>query len=155
TAAHTSLAFTGKPDTSPVLYAGRDVNRKRTLARNPPAAAANLARIVDDLPATVAGRTGTLECEKALCMPNFAGTTARRAGFRFRSGLGAASRARLASHRGWNADLRGFPGKSLLKAYFHVVAQVGSAFPPGSASPRGRHAEDTLKNVGERRSKIG
>ena len=50
-AAHAGLAFAGQPDAGAILDAGRNIDRQRALARDPPGAAADLARIVDHLAA--------------------------------------------------------------------------------------------------------
>src|SRR5215467_1292964 len=155
TAAQPGFALTRKADAGPILYTGRNIDRERALARDAPAAATDLARIVYDLSAAMAGWARALEREKTLRVPDLAGAAAGRTGFWFRSGLGAAPRAGLAGDRRRNADLGGFARKSLLKANFHVVAQVGSAFATGSASPRRSHSENALKNIGEGRPEIG
>src|SRR5205823_393143 len=117
---------------------------------------ADRAGIVDDLAAPLAARTGALQGEKTLGVTNLSVAAAGRAGFGFRSCLGAAAGAGLAGHRGWNADLCGLAGERLFEADLHVVAQVGAALAPGGgAAARSRHPENALENIGEGRAEIG
>src|SRR5262245_22321441 len=101
------------------------------------------------------GQARALKGEEALCMSNFACTAASRTRLRLGTGLGAASRASLARHRGWNADLRRFAGESLIEADFHIVPQVGAALAARTTAASACHAEDAFKNVSEGRSEIG
>src|SRR5262249_26844778 len=143
-------------DTGAVLDAGRDIDRQRAVARDAARSGARRTWILDHLAAALAPRASALEREEALGMSDAAGAVARWAGLGPRSGLGATARARLAGHRGGDADLRGLAGEGVLEADLHVVAQIGTALAPGAAAAAGTaHAEQVVEDVGECRGKVG
>src|SRR5262245_48214385 len=96
-------------------------------------------------------RAGPFQREKTLRVPNLAGAAAGRAWLRLGAGPGAASRASFACHRGWDANLRCFAGKSLVEGNFHVIAEVGPALTPGTPAAATCHAEDTFKDISKSR----
>src|SRR5439155_22604845 len=99
-AAQAGFAFTCKPDAGPILYAGRDIDRECALARNAPAAATDLARVVDHLPAAMTGRARALKRKETLGVPDLSDTSTGPARFRLGSSLRATARARFAGYRG-------------------------------------------------------
>src|ERR1700734_1976686 len=101
-AAYARLALAGKPDAGAVLNPRRNVDRKGTFPRRPPNPAVGRAGVLDDLAAPLAGRTGALEREEALGVPDLTLAAACRADLRLGARLGAASRAGFAGDRGRN-----------------------------------------------------
>src|SRR5262249_24567554 len=144
-----------QPNARPIFYPSRDIDREGALACHAPATTAHLARIVDHLAAAMTGQARALKGEEALCMSNFACTAASRTRLRLGTGLGAASRAGLARHRGWNAYLRRLAGKGLREAGPNIAPRVGAARAARTTAGGACHAEDAFKNVGECRSEIG
>src|SRR4051812_20321447 len=79
-APRSGFTLASEPDAGSILDPGRDVDRERALTRPPARARARAARIFDHLSAAVTGRTGALEREEALRMPDLALPAAGRAG---------------------------------------------------------------------------
>src|SRR6185437_1817973 len=155
-AAQAGLAFAGKPYTGAVLDAGRDVDRKISLARHPSGADAARARIVDHLAAALAGRAGALQREETLRMAHPAYAPAGGAGFRLGAGLGARAGAGFACDRSRDANLRGFAFVRFFERDLHVVAKIGAALAArGAAGAAARHAEDAFEDVCECGAEIG
>src|ERR671935_162699 len=67
-AAHARFAFTCKPDAGAILDSSRNVDRERALARHASRAGTRGTRVVDHLPAALAGRTRPLQREEPLRM---------------------------------------------------------------------------------------
>ena len=128
--------------------AGWNVHRQNALARNPAAAGAGVARLLNDLAAALAGGAGSLDGEKALAGPHLAEALAGRAsdgaGARFRAGAAAG----FAGHRGGDADLRGLAGERVAKRNFHVVFEIGAAL-LGAASAAAAASHELAEQVVE------
>src|SRR5674476_1100213 len=138
-----SCAGAGEPAAGAILDPGRDIDRQHALARDTAGAGAGRTGIVDYLAAALAGRTGALEREEALGMPDLAGAATGRARLRLGAGLGAGARADFAGDRGRNADLGGLALERLFEGDLHVVAQVGAALAAlaaAAAAPAAAHA---------------
>src|SRR5690606_8428809 len=88
-AAHAGFAFALQADAGAVLDAGGNVDRQRTLFRDPALAMAFGARIVDRLATAVAGRAGALHRKEALARAHAPGPVAGAACRRLRTRLGA------------------------------------------------------------------
>src|SRR5262249_38240297 len=93
TAPHAGLAFAGKPDACAVLDALRNVDGQCALARYPARAHTGRAGVLNHLATALTTRTGPLQREEALRLPDAAGAAAGRAGLRLGAGLGAGARA--------------------------------------------------------------
>src|SRR5262249_12190512 len=99
----------------------------------------------------VTARTGPLQCEKPLGMPNLALAAAHRTNSWFGAGLGAASRADLTRDGCGYVDLSGFAGERLFERQLHIIPHVGAALTAGTAAaPAAAHAEEIIENVSQR-----
>src|SRR6266851_6026529 len=152
-AAGPGLALACEPDAGSVLHAGRNIDRQGPLACDAPRARARRAWIVDHLTSALAARTGSLQCEEPLSMPDAALSATDRTSLGSGTGLCARARARFARHRSRNANLRRLAGIGLLQPDLHVVAQIGTTLAAGARAPSG-HAEDALEQVREGRAEI-
>ena len=65
------FSFTGHTNTCSFVDTRRNADRDGLAFVNPTFAATDFARIFDDFASAMAGRTGTLDHEKALLSPNF------------------------------------------------------------------------------------
>src|SRR5262249_55350393 len=97
-AAETSLALAREADACSVLYTRRNIDRESALSRGPAEAATWRTWGVDHLSAAVAARTGSLQREEPLGMPNLALAAAHCTNSWFGASLGAASRTGLAGN---------------------------------------------------------
>src|SRR6185312_16377643 len=138
-AARARLALAAQANARAVLDAGWNVDLERLLAPHAALAGADLARLVDDLAGTVAGRAGALDGEEALLGADAAAAVA---------GL-ARDRARHA-HRGLGAAV------GLLQRDFEIEAQVLAAHVGASAGARPAAAaiEHFLEDVAEHRAEV-
>src|SRR5690606_6626771 len=116
------------------------------------------AGLVDGLPASLAGRTGALDGEKALDRPHLAMPVAGLAGGGAGAGLRPRAAAGVALDGGGDVDIDRAAEKRIFQRDFKVVAQVRAARAgAGAALAASAHeiSEDVLEDVGHRGGEIG
>src|SRR6185312_12662281 len=155
-AARARLALAAQANARAVLDAGWNVDLERLLAPHAALAGADLARLVDDLAGTVAGRAGALDGEEALLGADAAAAVAGRALVRLGTGFGARAVAGLARDRARHAHRGLGAAVGLLQRDLEIEAQVLAAHVGASAGPRPAAAaiEHLLEDVAEHRAEV-
>src|SRR5207344_2701131 len=105
--------FARQSDPRRILDTCRDVNRQGSFARDPPAACADLAGLLNYLTAALAGHAGAFDREEALACADFAKALAGRACDGARSRFRSSTAASITCDRSRNANLRGLSVEGL------------------------------------------
>src|SRR5262249_16305511 len=151
-AAQAGLTLARKTDTGAIFDTRRDIDREGALARGTAEAPTRPTGCIDHLAASVAARTGPLQREEPLGVPDLTLPPAGRANLGFGAGLCAISTTGFARNGCGYADLSALAAESLFEGQFHVVAQIGAALAARTAAaPTAPHTKKIIENVSEGR----
>ena len=153
-ALHTASALSGEAELHAVLDARGDLHLEHALGALTALAAAGLARVLVDLPLSVALRARPRNGEESLTHPDLAAASAGVAGLPLGSGLAAASVAALARLRTRDLNLRLHARRRLFQGQLHLVLEVLPA--PTAAAPAAlASGEEVLEDVLEQGAEAG